>query len=449
LRQTVKPFNDSNLFSTISGGRGRHEWWSVVTSSSAARVVDERRPLGITCDVPNDTPPFALSSPLTALIVVPTLQAGASDAGAIALVRILANAGHKPIVVSSGGRLVPEAEAAGATCITLDAASRNPIVMLRNAFALKRIIRKHRCDLVHAHGRTAAWSSYIAARMTGVPFITTWYKGFREQNNFKRFYNSVMARGTRIIAVSEQIAELINERHGTPWERIAVVPSSVDVERFNPSAVSRERIEAVRRGWGVGPNDRVILVAGRMLRRKGHHVVIDAARRLKAMGLKDFVCVFASEDQGTRYAGELWDRVLSTGTSDVIRMTGALTDPPAAYAAATAVVSAAVQPEGLQRALLEAQAMARPVVVSDLGAGPDVVLAPPVVPEDRTTGLKFPAGDDAALAATLVRLFSMSDPIRSAIGARGRAWVLGHFNRSTVTELTLNLYAEVAGRRNA
>ena len=85
------------------------------------------------------------------------------------------------------------------------------------------------------------------------------------------------------------------------------------------------------------------------------------------------------------------------------------------------------------------------MVVSDLGAGPDVVLAPPTVPDDRTTGLKFSAGDDAALATSLVRLFSMSDPIRNAIGARGRAWVLGHFNRPAVAELTLNLYAEVAG----
>lgn len=405
----------------------------------------ERHPLDVASGESNDAPPLVpCAHPLTALIVVPTLQAGASDAGAVALVRILASAGHKPIVVSSGGRLTSEAEDAGATCIVLDVASRNPVAMLRNAFALKRLIRDQRCDLVHAHGRAAAWSAYFAARMTGVPFITTWYKGFREQNAFKRLYNSVMVRGTRVIAVSDQIAELINDRYGTAWDRIAVVPASVDLERFDPSAVSRERTDAVRRAWGVGPNDRIVLVAGRMLRRKGHHTVIEAARRLKAMGLKDFVCVFASEDHGTRYAGELWDQVLATGTSDVIRMTGALTDPPAAYAAATVVVSAAVQPEGLQRALLEAQAMARPVVVSDLGAGPDVVLAPPTVPDDRTTGLKFSAGDDAALAATLVRLFSMSDPIRNAIGARGRAWVLGHFNEPAVAELTLNLYAEVA-----
>ena len=132
------------------------------------------------------------------------------------------------------------------------------------------------------------------------------------------------------------------------------------------------------------------------------------------MGLKDFLCVFVGEDRGrTRYTGELWDLVLSTGTMDVIRMAAPVADMPAAYAAATVVVSAAVQPEGLQRAILEAQAMARPVIVSDLGAGPDVVLTPPAVPESRITGLRFPAGDDAALAAALLRLFSMPEPMRA------------------------------------
>ncbi len=141
--------------------------------------------------------------------------------------------------------------------------------------------------------------------------------------------------------------------------------------------------------------------------------------------MKDFVCVFAAEDQSTRYAGELWDQVLSTDTSDVIRMTSAITDLPAAYAAATVVVSAAVQPEGLQRALLEAQAMARPVIVSDLAAGPDVVLSPPAVAEDRMTGMRFSAGDDAALAAALIQLFSLPEfdapgdrRARSRLGAR-------------------------------
>jgi len=117
----------------------------------------------------------------------------------------------------------------------------------------------------------------------------------------------------------------------------------------------------------------------------------------------------------------------------------------AAYAAAGAVVSAAVQPEGLQRAILEAQAMARPVIVSDLGAGADIVLTPPAVPEGRITGLRFPAGDHAALAATLLRLFSLPDAARRAMGARGREWVLEHFAAAVVAQQTLRLYDEVTG----
>jgi glycosyltransferase involved in cell wall biosynthesis len=314
--------------------------------------------------------------------------------------------------------------------------------------ALTRLIRRRGCQVVHAHGRAPGWSAYYAARRTGVPFLTSWHKGFREQNRLKHLYNSVLARGDRVIAISDQIADLINDRYGTPRDWIEVIPASVDLERFNPANVSTERVDAVRRAWGVSPDDKVILVAGRMLRRKGHQIVIQAVSRLKDMGLKDIVCVIAGEDQGrTRYTGELWDLVLGTNTTDVIRMAGPMDDMPAAYAAATVVASAAVQLEGLQRVMLEAQAMGRPVIVSDLGAGPDAVLAPPAVAEDRMTGLRFSSGDAAALAAAFIRLFSLPESARAAIGARGRAWVVTNFNAPAVTESMLRLYAEVARRQ--
>ncbi len=387
--------------------------------------------------------------PLCVLIVVPSLDAGAADAGAVGLARVLTAAGHRAIVASRAGRLVADVTAAGGEFVPLDLASNNPIVMLSNAGMLIRITRERKCDVIHALGRTAAWSAWLAARLRGIPFITSWYKGFRDQNLFKHAYNGVMARGDRVVALSEQIAQLINDRYGTPWERIAVLPSTIDFDRFNPASVSHERVEAMRAVWGVRPDTKVILITGRILRRKGHHVVVKAARRLKEMGLKDFLCVFVGEDRGhTRYTGELWDLVLTTGTMDVIRMAAPVADMPAAYACASVVVSAAVQPEGLQRAILEAQAMARPVIVSDLAAGPEVVLTLPAVPEGRITGLRFHAGSDTALAAALLRLFSMPEPMRATIGTRGRDWVLSHFNAAAIAEHTLALYGEITGRRD-
>jgi glycosyltransferase involved in cell wall biosynthesis len=388
--------------------------------------------------------------PIAVLIVIPSLDAGAAAAGAVDLTRVLTAAGHRAIVASRAGRLVADVTAAGGEFVALDLASHNPLVMLRNAGVLIRIAREQKCDAIHALGRAAAWSAWLAARLRGIPFITSWYKGFRDQNFFKHAYNGIMARGDRVLAQSEQIAQLINDRYGTSWQRIAVLPSSIDFARFDPAAVSRERVEAMRATWGVRPDTKVILITGRILRRKGHHVVVKAARRLKDMGQKDFLCVFVGEDRGhTRYTGELWDLVLSTDTMDVIRMAAPVFDMPAAYACASVVVSAAVQPEGLQRAIVEAQAMARPVIVSDLAAGPEVVLTPPAVPESRITGLRFPAGNDTALAGTLLRLFAMPEAVRATMGARGRDWVVGHFNADGIAEQTLALYAEITGRRDS
>jgi len=380
--------------------------------------------------------------PLTVLIVVPTLQAGAAEMGAVDLVRILVAGGHRTIVMSKGGRLESRVTSAGGEFLYADVASKNPAVMAKNAAAIARIVRSRNCDIIHAHGRAPAWSALIAAKLTGVPFVTSWYKGFREQNAFKRFYNSVMARGDRIVTVSEQLAELISDRYRVPAERIHVVPASVDLALFDPSLITSERLEAMRRIFGVTLSEKVVLVVGRMLRRKGHHVAVQAARRLKDMGLKDFVFVFVGETGGhTSYAGEVWDQVLAGDLTDVVRLIGPIDDMPAGYAAASVVVSAAIQTEGLQRTILEAQAMERPVVASDLGAGPDAVLAPPLVPEDKITGLRVPAGDDAALAAALIRFFSMPPTQQMAMGARGRQWVAEHFNQPAVTDQMLRLYA--------
>lgn len=389
----------------------------------------------------------AATKPITVLIVVPTLDEGAAEHGAVELVRILKAAGHHAIVAARSGRLIGDVVKLGGEFVALDVASKNPLVMLRNAVALMRIARRRHCDIIHALGRAGAWSAALAARRRGIAFVTGWTKGFSERNLFKRFYNGVMARGDRVVATCDGIADLIHERYGTPRQRLAVVPPSIDFAAFDPAAVTWERTAAARRAIGIGPDTGVILVTGRIVRRKGHHVVVRAIKCLKERGLTDFVCVFAGEDRGrTTYPGELWDLVLANGLMDHVRMAAPVRDMPAAYATATVVVSAAIRPEGVQRAILEAQAMARPVIVSDLAAGPDVVLTAPAVPDNRASGIRCPAGDDEALAAGLFRLMSMPEPVRAAMGRRGRAWVIDHFDASAAAGRMLALYGQLAGQ---
>src|SRR5580765_2934960 len=105
---------------------------------------------------------------ITVLIVVPTLDGGAADAGAVELVRILAEAGHRTVVVSRAGRLVADITSAGGEFFPLDVSSNNPIVILRSAFILTRLVRDRRCSVIHAFGRAGAWSAFIAARLRGI-----------------------------------------------------------------------------------------------------------------------------------------------------------------------------------------------------------------------------------------------------------------------------------------
>jgi glycosyltransferase involved in cell wall biosynthesis len=128
----------------------------------------------------------------------------------------------------------------------------------------------------------------------------------------------------------------------------------------------------------------------------------------------------------------------------VIRIVGPPEDLPAAYGAATAVVSPAIQLEGLDRSVIEAMAMARPVIASDLAAGPETVLAPPGVTEDRMTGLTFKSGDDRELAAALIRLLSAPQSIRLAVGRRGRERVVAQFAPEEGAAQMLAVYAELA-----
>jgi glycosyltransferase involved in cell wall biosynthesis len=399
----------------------------------------------LSADCPDTPIEPAEASALAVLIAVPTVEAGAADEGAVELARMLRAYGHRAVVVSNGGRLEPSLIASGAETMRVEVASRSPLAILHNAFVLKRVIAQHRCAIVHALARAPAWSAFIAARMAGVPFVTTWYNGFREQNVFKRFYNGVMARGERVIAVSDQIADAIAARYSAASGRIVVVPSRIDFAAFDPALVTPQRIAAVRSGWDIGAETHAIVVIGRILRRKGHHVVVRAAKRLKELGLRNFTFVFVGEDPGrSSYAGELWDLVLATQTSDVIRIAGPPDDLPAAYGAATAIVSPAIQLEGSERSALEAMAMARPVITSDLAAGSETVLAPPGVAEDRMTGLTFKGGDDGELAAALIRLLSAPESVRLAVGRRGRERVVAQFASEEGAAQMLALYMELA-----
>ena len=134
--------------------------------------------------------------------VLPALISGGVERGTIDIAQALIQDGHKAIVVSSGGPMVQQLEQIGATHIQLAVQSKNPWLMWRNAQRLKSIISQYDIDIVHARSRAPAWSCFWATRKSNTPYLTTFHGTYGHGNRVKRWYNSIMLRSDKTIAVS-------------------------------------------------------------------------------------------------------------------------------------------------------------------------------------------------------------------------------------------------------
>lgn len=389
-------------------------------------------------------PRAAASHPLagrTILQVIPELDAGGAERTAVDVATGLAAAGARALVASEGGRLVGELQMGGGEWVPFPARTKNPFRMALNVRRLARIAHEEGVALIHARSRAPAWVALGAARALGLPFVTTYHGSYAGRSAPKRLYNSVMARGDAVIANSAYTAGLIRQAYPEAAERIRTIQRGTDLHRFAPAAVEPERVDGLRRAWGVPSHQRIVLLAARLTPWKGHKVLIEAASLLRAAGQTDVAYVLAGDGQGREgYVRELDALVRARGLSDVVRRVGHCPDMPAAYSAASVVAVPSTEPEAFGRVAVEAQALGIPVVVSDLGAVPETVLAPPDQPAAARTGWRVPAGDPAALAEALATALSLGASAREAMAERARAHAERHFSLDVMVTATLDTY---------
>ena len=372
------------------------------------------------------------------LQVLPALEAGGVERGTLEIAAAQVAAGMRALVASAGGALVPALEALGARHVALPLATKSPLGLWRNAAALAEIVRRERIAILHARSRAPAWSALLAARRTGARLVTTYHGTYNEGLPGKRLYNSVMARGERVIAISRFIAEHIVARHGTDPARIRIIPRGVDPAVFDPEAVAPARLAALRRAWGLperGDGPPVVMLPGRLTRWKGGMVLVEAMARLPR-GEALALLVGGAEPRREGYRAALEALIAARGLTGHVRLVGHCADMPAALLLADVVVHASTDPEAFGRTVIEAQAMRRPVIASDLGAPRETV-------EEAMTGWRVPPGDPDALAQAIHWVLTMPERERAAVGARARAQVLARYTTRAMQDATIAVYREL------
>jgi glycosyltransferase involved in cell wall biosynthesis len=370
-------------------------------------------------------------TPLHILQVLPSLESGGVERGTVEMTQAVVRAGGRAVVASAGGRMVPQIERAGGRHVALPLMTKDPVSIWLNAWPLARLIREHDIRLVHARSRAPAWSAWLAARRARVPFVTTWHGVYSENLPGKRLYNSVMARGERVIAISRFVADRLLAM-GVPPNRMRLIPRGVDAALFDPGLVNGDRVHRLAQAWRLPEGAPVIMLPGRLTRWKGGEMLLTA---LAALPRRDTVCVFVG-DGG--FGAALTARAAALGLTGRVRLAGQCDDMPAAMMLADVVVCPSLKPEPFGRTVIEAQAMGKPVIAANHGGAAETVI-------DGETGWRVEPGDATALAEVMQYALEFGPDARAALGAAARASVLEHYTTAAMQAATLAVYREVLG----
>jgi glycosyltransferase involved in cell wall biosynthesis len=381
----------------------------------------------------------------TVLQIVPELEAGGAERSTVEIAQGLVAAGGRAVIASRGGRLEADLARIGAAVHRLPVHSKNPAVIFANVGRLTRLMEQEGVDIVHVRSRAPAWSALGAARRTGRPLVSTYHGAYEAKGPLKRLYNSAMVRADCVIANSAYTAKSIRAQYKIDASRLRVIPRGADLDIFTPTAAAAERGRALARSWGVPdrPDALKLLLPARLTFWKGQDVAIAALARLAgASGTgqrRGLQLVLVGDAQGSGdFERTLRRAVEDRGVRDMVYFAGHCADMPAAYLWSDAVLTPATLPEAFGRVAVEAGAMGRPAVASDIGGQRETII-------DGRTGFLAPPGDHVALADAIGELVAIGREGRAAMGAAARAHVAALFSAEAMRQATIGVYAELVG----
>ncbi|MEM7618322.1 MAG: glycosyltransferase family 4 protein [Pseudomonadota bacterium] len=368
------------------------------------------------------------------LQIVPEMGPGGAPQGCLDVAIELKKVGSDSIVLSHGGSRVHELQRHKIEHIDMPVHSKNPLVIFKNIKRIRQLIEERNVDIVHVRSRAPAWSAYYACKQTEAYFMTTCHAAYSITGKLKRFYNSIMTKGERAIAISQFVANYLIENYNTDPSKIRIVYRGIDLTKFNPANIKSSQLIKITSEWRLPDGANIVMMPGRLSRIKGHHLLVEAIEKLNR---KDVYCILIGSDQGrTQYTQELTDLIAEKNLGDQIRIVGHCDDMPAAYMCANVVVCASIHPEGFGRVPVEAQAMGKPAIATNHGGAQETII-------HGETGWLVPLDDPQTMADAIAEALDMSPEQRAEISNKAMAYVMHYFSKEKMMDDTLNVYAEL------
>ena len=378
-----------------------------------------------------------MSSNLKVLQVIPKLGYGGAETGCYDIAHYLSENNCGSFIVTSGGELLKFVNKKKVKVFRLPVHSKNPLLVIMNFILLVGIILLHNISIVHARSRAPAWSCFLATKVTGRKFVTTFHGTYNFQNNLKKFYNSVMVRAHLIIAGSNFIFSHIKENYTKYLDakkKLLVIFRGINVDYFDPTTKLDNDEKKLLKEWQIEKDKKIILLPGRLTGWKGQEVFIEAINLVNTeLGYEAFYAVILGSDQGR----DLYKKKLIRLTEQYrlinqVKFIDHCKDMALAYKVSDIVVSASIEPEAFGRVAVEAQSMERPIIASNIGGSNETII-------DKKTGFLFESNNAKSLSVKILKVLSMDEPSLQSIGKEGRKNIIQKFN---VEKMCFSTYSE-------
>jgi len=378
-----------------------------------------------------------MSSNIKVLQVIPKLGYGGAETGCYDIAHYLSEKNCKSFIVTSGGELTKFIDRQKVRLIRLPVHSKNPLLILINAFILIGIILFFNISIVHARSRAPAWSCLLATKLTGRKFVTTFHGTYNFVGKIKKFYNSVMVRSDLIIAGSNFIFSHIKENYSEFLgikKKFLVIYRGINVDYFDPSTILESEEKKLLEKWGINKEKKIILVPGRLTSWKGQELLIEAINLVKIeLGYEAFHVVILGSDQGRNlYKKKLIHLTEQYLLNNQVKFIDHCKDMALAYFISDIVISPSIEPESFGRVAVEAQSMERLIIASNIGGSNETVIS------DKT-GFLFESGNTTSLSKKIIQAITMDESLLKSLGREGRKNVINKFN---VEKMCFSTYSE-------
>tara|TARA_Y100000996_G_scaffold377846_1_gene330158 strand:+ start:3424 stop:4581 length:1158 start_codon:yes stop_codon:yes gene_type:complete len=382
-----------------------------------------------------------MSSKIKVLQVIPKLGIGGAETGCYDLAHFLPEKDCKSFLITSGGSLLKYIRKDKVSVLRLPVHSKNPLLILLNTLIIIIYILINNINIVHARSRAPAWSSYLACKITGKFFVTTFHGTYSFESSIKKFYNSIMVKSKLIIAGSNFIFNHINENYQkflNPKNKLLVIFRGINLEYFNIKSVSQRKKEKLLIDWKLKDESFKILLPARLTSWKGHEKFIEALNILiEDHNKSNFQAIILGSDQGRNvYTKKLHSMMERYNLTKKIKFIYNCKDMPTAYSIVDVVVSSSIRPESFGRVSIEAQAMEKPIIASNLGGSKETVL-------NGKSGFLYKHDDPRELAKCLNTVMELDKDTLNTIGNEGRKNVIKKFDVEKMCQSTFNEYKKL------